>query len=98
LGYRVGAGKAMNPLGPNVRRLIAIKMAQDAIPSGGGFADGLKYLTSPGLGQKAQAAAEWAEDAIRTVKSAPDNPWGDDDEAIARELVNRVEAKMGRRQ
>lgn len=81
-------------LGPNVRRLIAIKMAKDAITSGGGFADGMKYLTSPGLGQRAQEAAKWVEEAIRTVKSAPDNPWGDDDEAIAGELVKRIEAKQ----
>lgn len=83
----------MRPIGPNVRRLIAIKMAKDAIPAGGGFADGVNYLASSGLGQRAQEATKWVEDAIQAVKSAPDNRWPDD-EAIAGELVKRIETKQ----
>lgn len=59
-------------MGPNVRRLIATKMGNDAIPSGGTFADGIKYLLSPGLGAKAQEASNWVKAAIEIVKSAPD--------------------------
>ena len=32
-------------IGPNVRKLIASKMAREAIPDKGGFSDGLKFLS-----------------------------------------------------
>ena len=33
-------------LGPNAKRLLAHKMSVDAIPAGGGLADGIKFLSS----------------------------------------------------
>ena len=84
----------MSKIGPNVKKLISAKMAADAIPAGGGLQSGVEYLLSPGLGQRAQAAADWVRDAIQAVKSAPDNPFGDDDEAIAGEMLRLAEQRM----
>ena len=84
----------MSQIGPNVKKLIAAKMAADAIPKGGNFQSGVEYLMSPDLATKAQAAAEWVRDAIQAVKSAPDNPFGDDDEAIAGEMLRLAEQRM----
>lgn len=39
------------------------------------------------------AAARKAEEMIALVKSAPDNPYGDDDEAIAAEIMRRFDAR-----
>jgi hypothetical protein len=81
-------------MGPNVKKLIAHKMALDAIPPGGGVADGASFLLSGKLGESAKAAAEWVKQAIAVIKAAPDNPYGDDDEAIAAEILRRVGGKQ----
>lgn len=82
------------PQGPNVRRLITYKMSGLAVPAGGGLTDALALFTEPGrLGRVAREATAWVEEAIAVVKTAPDNPFGDDDEAIAGELLARLEAK-----
>lgn len=85
-------------MGPNVKRLIAHKMATDAIPANGGFADGLRFLSSAeSIRNGCRAATAWVQDAIAAVKAAPDNPFGDD-EAIAGEILQQIEArKAGRR-
>jgi hypothetical protein len=83
----------LSEIGPNVKKLIAAKMAADAIPAGGGLQSGIEYLLAPGLGQRAKAAADWVRQAIQVVKSAPDNPFGDDDEAIAGELLRLAETR-----
>ena len=77
-------------IGPNVKRLIAHKMSVDAIPPGGGLSDGFSFLLSGKLGESAKNASEWVKDAIRIVKTAPDNPYGDDDEAIAGALLSKI--------
>jgi hypothetical protein len=82
-------------IGPNVKKLIAHKMSLDAIPPGGGIADGVSFLLSGKLGESAKAASEWVRRAIATVKAAPDNPFGDDDEAIAAELLRRIDEARG---
>jgi hypothetical protein len=85
--------------GPNVKQLIARKMSMDAIPKGGGFADGLRFLSSPEkIAAAARSAETWVLEAIRLVRSAADpNPWKSaDDEAIAGELLKRVAEKRGR--
>lgn len=74
---------------PNIRRLIVHRMALQAVPPGGGFLDGMKFLLSPDLGQEYKKAAKWVEEALAIVKTAPDNPY-DDDEAIAGELLKRL--------
>ena len=81
-------------MGPNVRKLIAHKMARDAIPDGGGLAAGIQFLSNPeSVKRGAQEATQWVRDAIAVVKLSPDNPYGDDDEAIAGEIVRRIDEK-----
>lgn len=82
--------------GPNMLRLAAHKMALDAIPAGGGLADGTRFLTTEGaIGKSAKAAAEWVRDAIAAIRAATDpNPWRDaDDEAIAAEILRQIHAR-----
>lgn len=82
-----------NRTGPNVRRLIAHKVALDAVPKGGGMGDAIKFISTPGaIGDGLREAARWASAAIAAVKAAPGNPYGDDDEAIAGEILRQVEA------
>lgn len=78
--------------GPNVRKLIVHKMALLMIPPGtpNAFQAGITALSTPGsIAAKAKEAAAWVEQAIAVVKTAPDNPYHDD-EAIAAEILQRV--------
>lgn len=79
----------------NLNRLIAHKMSVDAIPPHGGFADGVKYLTSPNLGDKARAASEWCKAAIAVVRLAKEpNRWKHaSDEEIAGEILRQVDER-----
>lgn len=78
-------------IGPNVQRLIARKMALIAIPPGGGIGDGLAFLQDKEkMVQAGKDAATWVHQAIQAIKCAPDNRWGDDDEAIAAEILRRI--------
>lgn len=78
-------------LGPNAKKLLAHFMAREAVPIGGSLADGLDFLVNP---ERRRSGAERAmhnlEAALSVVKSAPDNPYGDDDEAIAGAILARV--------
>lgn len=83
---------ASRVLGPNTRRLLAHFIAREAVPSGGGLADGLNFLADPerrrsGIGK----AISDMEAALAVVKTAPDNPYGDDDEAIAAAILAKIE-------
>lgn len=81
---------------PNVNKLIARKMAIDAIPAGGGLGDGLRFLASAeSIMDGHKKAKEWVEQAIAAVKGAPDNPYGDDDEVIAAEILRRINERKG---
>lgn len=83
------------PIGPNVRKLIARKLSLLAIPVGSGensFIMGVEALTNRGkFVSLAAEASDWVRDAIQAVKSAPDNAYGDDDEAIAGIILRRIE-------
>lgn len=86
------------PQGPNVRRLIAHKMSLIMVPPGAkdGFAAAVGSMLRPGgIGDAAKEATEWVRQAIAAVKAAPDNPHGDDDEAIAGEILRQVWKKQG---
>jgi predicted membrane chloride channel (bestrophin family) len=81
-------------IGPNLKKLMAHKMAIDMIPPGGDpFAfvetimDGKKHAAIAG------AALEWAILAVNAVRSAIDNPYGDDEEAIAGEILKQIEER-----
>jgi len=84
-------------LSENVRKLIAHKMAADAIPAGGGIADGVAYLTQPGLGTRAAEAAQWVKRAIQIIRAAPDSAFESDDEAtdLARQELDTTIAALG---
>ena len=82
--------------GPNMQRLIATLFANNAIPAGGGLEDGIAALM-PGKIQEGMKRAEAeALKMMLTVKSAPDNPFGDDNEAIAGHLLKLAEEKRRR--
>ena len=81
-------------MGPNVRKLVVEKMAKDAIPDGGGLADGIAFLSDKDrIIDGARDAQKWVEQALAVVKTAPNNPWGNNDEAIAGEILKQIEAK-----
>lgn len=80
-------------MGPNVKKLIVRKMAHDAIPSGGGLAAGVKFLsTKEAVMNGFRVAAKWVEEAIAVVKTAPDNPYQSDEE-IAAAILLKLESK-----
>jgi hypothetical protein len=90
----------VNQIGPNVKKLIFHKMSQEAIPKGGGVADGLKFLMDKERIQKAfRESTQWVESVILAVRSAAEpNPFKDaDDETIAAEILRRVEEKANKR-
>lgn len=87
-------------LGPNLKRLIGHKMAKDAIPDGGGFADGVKFLTTPGaMASGWREAAAWVDQAIVLVRNAGEpNPWKNaTEEEIAGELLRKIEIRRRER-
>lgn len=78
----------------NVQKLVVEKASLDAIPPGGGITDGIAFLSDKNrLINGIKAAETWAKEAIALVKAAPGNPWGDDDEAIADEILRKLEEK-----
>lgn len=77
--------------GPKVRALIIHKFSRDAVPSGGGIADALGVLSSPEkLNGGMKQAEEWVMQSIQAVKDATDNPYGDDNEAIATAIMEEM--------
>ena len=81
-------------IGPNVRRLITVRASYLAIPPNGGLADSIALFTEPGrLAEVSRQAEAWVREALATVKAAPDNPYGADDEAIAGEILRRIEER-----
>ena len=76
--------------GPNMQRIIATLFANNAIPAGGGLEDGIAALM-PGKIQEGMKRAEAeALKMMRVVKSAPDNPFGNDNEAIAGYVLRHI--------
>lgn len=81
-------------LGPNMQRLLALRVAREAIPDGGGFASGLEFFKNPArIAHVSQKALEWCDQAIAAVRASPDNPYGDDEETIAGEILKRAEKR-----
>jgi hypothetical protein len=81
--------------GPNVKKLIVRKMALLIVPRGSntGLGDVVDVLKGGRLGDVAREATDWVEAALRAVKSASGNPYGDDDEAIAGEILRGIDKK-----
>lgn len=92
----------------NMQWLIIHKASRDAIPDGGGVADGIRFLSDPDkLRSGLREAQKWVEAAIQAVRLAAEpNPWKDSaDEEIAGEIRRQIESrkplsssrKLGRR-
>lgn len=83
--------------GPNMKRFICHRMAVEIVPPGSGVESVQNVVSTltnkKGLVDVCRSATKWCEEAIAAVKSSPDNPYGDDDEAIAAELVRQIEEK-----
>lgn len=80
-------------MGPNVSQLIAYKMSVDAIPHGGGFADGLRFLSDKeNVTNGAGVAMAWVRTALEAVRQAGEpNPWKNStDEEIATYLLEQI--------
>jgi hypothetical protein len=80
------------PMGANVKRLLAIHSSNVSIKRyGGGIAgsvEGIKNMASV-----AREAMGEIEQMIQAVKSAPDNPYGDDDEVIVGEILRQYDER-----
>jgi hypothetical protein len=85
--------------GPKFMEVVCYKVARDAIPEGGGLADGVALFAEPNrLQQHMKSAIAWVEEAIRVMRTAPDNPWGDDEEILAGAILDEIERRgEGRR-
>lgn len=85
----------MSKHGPNVRILITKFIAREAVPPGGGLASAVEFLSNPERRKQVLERAEFeAIQAIQLIKSAPDNPFGDDDERIASELLDKIQERQ----
>lgn len=88
----------MSEYGKNVTQLMTRFLAVEAIPSGGGFEDGIEFfVNAERRKQVIEAAKIKTLQAIALVKTAPDNPYGDDDELIAGELLRRIAERDAQR-
>lgn len=85
-------------MGPNVKRLTVEFMAMIAVPPGSGFSAAVDtLLDNAKLKAVAREAQSQVREALDAVKAAPDNPWGEDDEAIAAEILRKVEERKAER-
>lgn len=79
------------PMGPNAKKLFAAFLAKEAVPDGGGLADSMKFfLDKEHRAGVIERAAKNFEAGIAAVKAAPDNPYGDDEEAICAAVLARL--------
>lgn len=85
----------MSKHGTNVTKLITKFIAREAIPVGGdGVSYALEFFRNEEYRKKVlNAAEEKAIQAIEIIKTAPDNPFGNDDELIAGELLKKIEER-----
>jgi hypothetical protein len=87
-------------IGPNVKKLIIHKMSLDAIPPGGGVADGLKFFTDKErISKTIRESDEWVKQALLAVRNAGEpNPFKNaTDEDIAGEILRKIEDKRNDR-
>ena len=80
-------------------RLIAHKMALDAIPVGGCTVDGIKFLTNRVMmTDSLHRSTKWVKNAILAIRNAaePNQYKNATDEEIAGEILRRIEEKRGK--
>lgn len=80
--------------GQNVQKLIVRRMSSQAIPPGGGFAEGLAFLSDPRkITDAARKATEFVRLALQVIReSAEPNPWKHaTDEEIAGKILADIE-------
>jgi hypothetical protein len=79
-------------IGPNEKKLITKRIAAVMIPEGGSVLDGFNALTNPArMGQIAKESTKWISVMLEAIKSAPDNPHGNDNEVIAASILKQME-------
>lgn len=82
-------------VGPNMQKLAAFKASRDAIPDGGGLVDAIDFIKDQNRFKKSMLdSVLWAFAAVDVMKTAPDNPYGDDDEVIAGAIVAEIEKRL----
>lgn len=80
--------------GPYVKKLIARRIATLVIPKGGSITDALDFLMDKDkILATTRKATQEIEASIKLVKQSSDNPYGDDDEAIAKALLDGLEKR-----
>lgn len=89
-------------IGANMRRLISYKAAQNTNPDGGGIGGAMNALSSalqtPGhMAEIFSDAQKWADEAVNVIRALPDNPYGDDEEAIAGAFLEEIENRKTER-
>jgi hypothetical protein len=81
-------------LGPNMKRLMAYAAAKESISPGGGMADALQAIATPGrLVEITRNALAFADAAVAVMRTAPDNPYGEDEEAIAGAILAELDKR-----
>jgi hypothetical protein len=84
--------------GPNVTKLITKFIAREAIPVGGGLADGIEFFTNPEHRKQILIRSELgAMAAIEAIKLASNNPYGDDNEVIAGIILEKIEQRTSKK-
>ena len=83
----------MNDLGPSTRKLLAMYIAREAIPSSGSFMDGARFILDGDLRRVGvENAQKNMMSAINTIREFSDyKDW--DDEKIASLLVLKIEER-----
>lgn len=80
--------------GPNFMELVFRLMAKMAIPDGGGLAAGIAFLMDKERQIKImEKAFEQAEAIIQVIREAPDNTYGDDEEVIAKAILDKIKER-----
>lgn len=78
-------------IGPNVKKVATLFMSKDAVPDGGGLLDGVKFLSNPKkIAESYKASVQKVWKNIDEIKAIPSNPYGDDDEAIAGAMLDKL--------
>lgn len=78
----------------NIRRLIVARAVELLTPRGGRLADLHTGLLVPSrISSAAREAAEWVKGEFAAAKATPGNHRGDDDEAIAGEILRRLQQR-----